>query len=159
MLTADERKKLGGDQSASFQQQYVANFLMDLRGYSLERSIIEIAFQLRSLSVQTYDWLLPEIGELPPRNIRENPVWRLDSGLLEFRGEVIKRVRVAVATNVVLVLDEFQKRNWPGSIENPIKSVDPQTIHQTVRSLNDGLSDIRFYALNERICWETATSQ
>jgi hypothetical protein len=94
---------------------------------------------------------------------QDKPEWVKGQGILRFRGEVVRRFRSGtVAKNCVKILDAFQEDGWPTRIDDPL---DPhkhqQRLHETLRSLNKGLTEIGFHAdgTGEGICWKAdATS-
>ena len=164
VLTPEERERLGGDMEACYQENpFAVNHLFRLREWSPEHSIIEIAYRLGFLSLVDYEWLQGEIGvspeatPTPPEDIV--PTWNRESGRLELHGQLLRSVRVSVATNVSSVLDRFQEAGWPPFIPNPIESIDPQHIYQVVQSLNDNLSVISFHAQDGNICWSLEGNQ
>lgn len=152
VLSPNERDTLDGDVVQCFDQQYAPFFLVQLRGYSFERAIIEIAYRIEFLSKSTYEWLMHEIGDSLPQNIFDKPVWKKDIGRLEFRGEQAREV-LSIADNVIRVFNDFENLEWPRCIDNPVESDNPQNIHEIVRSINDGLTCLRFGARKGRICW------
>jgi hypothetical protein len=158
ILTPTEREILGGSEEVCFKTKYVAYFLVELRSFSLERSIVEIAFHLGFFNPQTYHWLVSELKELPTRLGSEKPVWDRDSGCLMFRGSLSRKVHVKKARNIVQVLDSFQEQGWPSHIDFPIESDNPQLIHETNQSFNENAKGMRFHAQGKRVCWETDNS-
>jgi hypothetical protein len=116
-----------------------------LRGVSQIRAVIDVAYNLGTMNEQTHRWLLRETGEHKRPN-SDLPDWRPDErGQLFFRGKPIRRVRIiSTRSNIQRILDAFQKACWPHRIENPFPKVDQHQLHQTLRSLNRGLSKIRF---------------
>ena len=58
-------------------------------------------------------------------------------------------------SNIQQILDQFQLQLWPSRIDNPLES-DQEKLHQTLRSLNQGLEKIRFRAQEggEAVIWE-----
>jgi hypothetical protein len=93
---------------------------------------------------------------------RPVPAWNKDRGELSYRTVVVKRVRTAVATNVVKVLDVFQEEGWPDRIDDPLDpSKDQQRLHETIKRLNDNLKEIRFHAdgMGQGIVWEATAPE
>lgn len=74
---------------------------------------------------------------------RPTPRW--DGARLWYRGEVVRKVRVGKAENVVAVLTAFEEASWPDTIPYPGEG-DYQELHYTVRSLNKHLKALRFHA-------------
>jgi hypothetical protein len=75
-------------------------------------------------------------------------------GELRIGDRVVRKVS-AKAVNVIPVLDVFQKKGWPGAIDDPSSQDNWQRRHETIRSLNRGLKVIRFHGdgTNKRIKW------
>lgn len=88
----------------------------------------------------------------------QQPKWVKDTGKLLFGDIVIKQIVVGKATNVVTVLDEFEEKNWPSRINYPPECME-ETLHYTIRSLNERLDIIRFRSdgQGKGIVWELAT--
>ena len=85
------------------------------------------------------------------------PSWDRTKGELSFDGETVRTIRrIGIAKNVVLVLDTFQELGWPDRVDSPL-SPNSQKHHATIRSLNTGLSRIRFKSdgEGEGFIWET----
>lgn len=82
------------------------------------------------------------------KSVREKPVWNKDTCVLTYRGKTIRRVRGrSVASNVPRILDAFEEDGWPERIDDPLPDgKNPQRLRETIRSLNEGLKDIRFFA-------------
>jgi len=93
---------------------------------------------------------------------QEKPVWDKDRGQLRVGGVVVRKVS-GKATNVIRVLDAFAKACWPHSIPDPQprlghQSIEPGQRADTIRSLNEGLEQIRFRGdgSGQRIQWDWA---
>jgi hypothetical protein len=70
------------------------------------------------------------------------PHWNKVRGDLLLGGRAIKHVQnIGQATNVVKVLDSFQEEGWPEKIDDPL---DAGKLRETLRSLNENLTEIRF---------------
>jgi hypothetical protein len=59
------------------------------------------------------------------------------------------------------VLDAFEASGWPATIKKPVadshlSSGDAQRLHETIKSLNNGLKFMRFHAdgTGERVVWK-----
>jgi len=85
--------------------------------------------------------------------------WRLkphwDSEKSELRvGDAVVRHVPRRAKNLIQVLSAFEAKNWPNWIENPFPLRDPK-LHETLRTLNDGLQLISFHAdgAGEGVLW------
>ncbi len=160
VLTNEERERLGGDVEICFyNDKNTARILSGLRDWTTERSVIEIAFRLNFLSPQDYDWLREIAGDPvqaePPNE--EIPSWNRETGQLEFGRQLCREIRVARATSIVPVLDEFQAAGWPPSVAYFNDTVDEQRIHQVVRNLNSNLNGICFSAQDQNICWRSSS--
>lgn len=86
------------------------------------------------------------LKELRARTIRPihlKPVWNKIEQKLYYDGEVIRTVRVGKAKNIVKVLDSFQELNWRLEIDCPL---DAGKSNETIKSLNENLTKIRFHA-------------
>lgn len=78
-------------------------------------------------------------------------------GELRVGDRVQRRVR-HLAKNIIPILDAFEEEGWPVSVLDPLSGDDPQRRHETIRSLNEGLTRIRFHGdgTNEGIKWDWA---
>jgi hypothetical protein len=62
-------------------------------------------------------------------------------------GNVLLREVAPQARNIISILEAFEKRGWPQTIDDPLPGgPDPERLHQTVNQLNKGLKHklIRF---------------
>ena len=120
-----------------------------------EQAVIELAFAVGFLTGEDRDWLLREmVDDTQCVPIREHPEWNHDRGELTFQGELIRRVRVGVATQIVKILDAFQLQGWPDRIGSPIN--DDMTHRDAIRALNSRLTAIRFCSdgTGRGVLWE-----
>jgi hypothetical protein len=152
LLTDPEREeatRLGWpDRAVSFTKLW-----MDIRGISKTRAVIELGRGVGLLSEADREWLLQEIGESSdavksrrPKN-KSRPHWDSERGELMLGDAIIRRVRGrTVATRIVAILDEFEKRGWPQRIERPDSICDGQMLRESVQSLNRRLTRIHFEA-------------
>lgn len=159
ILTDEERHKLGPD---GWRYNFVPIW-MKWHKMSQERAIIELARPLGLIPEYEYSWLLKAIGETPGparKNDRSprKPHWDRDLGQLRWGDTVIRHVRGhTVANRVVPVLDAFQHFGWRKRI--PISDptgIDGQQLRDAVKSLNVGLSTIRFRSdgTGKGVVWE-----
>jgi hypothetical protein len=76
------------------------------------------------------------------------PRWDGTTGELIFRGRLVKKVREQHGgSNVRTVLDCFEEKGWPSTINNPLEELPSgQRLHDTIKSLNKGLSGISFHS-------------
>ena len=93
-------------------------------------------------------WYNLEAGLLALKATRAKPSWNKDQATLSYKGVVVKRIRsVTVATNVVPVLDTFEREGWPHRIHDPLgDQKDQQRLHECIKRLNKKLEAIRFEA-------------
>jgi hypothetical protein len=106
---------------------------------------------------------LPEVKAAsppPPADTKaDRPEWNRGRGQLLFRGNVVKRARVGIAKNVVMVLDSFQELDWQERVDDPLpEGRNQQRLHETIKSLNRGLNGLRFHAdgKGQGFVWEPA---
>ncbi len=148
ILTAAERKQLGGNLEKCWRKLGTAGMWRKLRGGSAERAVIEVALELGFLDDRTAKWLLREIGEetLPPPVVA-HPVWHAERGELRWGDQVIRRVRVlARRSTIQRLLEAFQAAEWPPRIDDPIcQGEDADQLRQIVLGLNQGLEVLRFH--------------
>lgn len=82
------------------------------------------------------------------------PHWNLDTGELKFNGEIAKTIKnLGAAVNVKKLLNVFQEDDWPVRVDDPL---DPGRLRETIKSLNNNLSGIRFVSdgTGEGCRWE-----
>jgi len=157
VLSDQDRQQLGGDMQKCYRELGTVGMWMNLRGVSQARAIADLAMNLGFANQTTYQWLLREIGEEP--NVQphlDRPSWQASTGELRWRNQVIRRVRVMSSpSNIQVILDSFEKSKWAQRIANPLR-LGQQQLHQAIRSLNEGLTGIRFHAQEggQAITWE-----
>ena len=154
VLSEDDKLQLGWNLQASYERLGTVRMWMNTRHVSFTRAVVEVASQLGFLDEPTYRWLSREIGDEPPQPGR--PFWDISTGELRLGKKVIRRLRVMRnPSNIQQILDQFQLQLWPSRIDNPLES-DQEKLHQTLRSLNQGLEKIRFRAQEggEAVIWE-----
>lgn len=85
-----------------------------------------------------------------PKAASPLPRWDGQAGELHYRERLVKRFRNA-ASNQRRILEEFQRRRWPGELADPLPA-DPevnrkQRLHDTIKNLNRGQLELclRFY--------------
>lgn len=162
VFTPCERKHLGASPSDAYANYKNATRMWrEVRGGSFENAVIDVAFHLGFLSQTNREWLRREYEISSNPDLRESFItitWDKQLGELRLDGDVIRRVRPGVATNVDIVLDAFQEDGWPKRIDSPLRGYaqDKATISDTVKSLNNKLQMIRFFAdgSKEGITWE-----
>jgi hypothetical protein len=111
-----------------------------------EQAVVDVAFAVGFLTHNDRDWLLHVlVGDNHRKQHREYPEWNHDRGELKFRGEVIRRVRIDVGSQIVKILDEFERQGWSERIDSPITdSCDDMAHRDAIRVLNQRLAVIRF---------------
>lgn len=128
-----------------------------LRRVSRERAVLDLAHQVELLSDRQYHELLAHIGAVD-RSSLDRPSWNADRLELSLRGRVIRRIRSRTrGANIVRVLDVFEELKWPDRIDDPLRrGGDDERLRDTVKSLNRGLSGLRFRAdgTGRGILWE-----
>lgn len=149
VLTPGERKRLGNNLESAYQRYGgTVGLWLNVRGGTLQRAVVEVAYSLGLLVETDRRWLLRELEEsLSKTAVPVVIEWDCKLGELRFNGELIRNVRTKMADNVVAVLDAFQDNGWVEQIEDPLSDrPDGQTLRETIRSLNIGLERIRFFA-------------
>lgn len=159
-LTAKQRRELGADFDTVIQDVGSAvEMWRKLHGGSQPRAIIEIALRLDHITKSTYSQLLAAIGESELTDkLSDLPYFDRDKGKLEFKGKVIRRVRIASRpTSIQKILESFQARGWPKSIKNPL-TLGQHQLHETISYLNEGIKPkrLRFHGQEggRSIYWE-----
>jgi hypothetical protein len=153
--------------------------LMHLRNMSFEHTLIEVGHELSMLDEVMYRRVIRELG-LPAATDRADagPTLRWDAGscALFMNGRAVRTLRKTKNTKVHEILVAFELAGWPPSISNPffpdiasveaqgksIRSqkkplhVDLQPTYRMLRSLNKGLGEISFHAVDggQRLRWK-----
>jgi hypothetical protein len=116
------------------------------RETSLERAVIELAHDLDLLGSGSYKVLCRSINEPMDERMDDLPDWDASAGKLSLGGEVIRPVSPQ-AKNVRKILNAFQEDHWKSRIDNPLPGgANSRTLRETVRTLNEGLSGIKFFS-------------
>lgn len=80
--------------------------------------------------------------------------WDRQMGVLLRGDRVIRRVRVAQASNLARLLDAFESAGWPKWLDRPLGDhTDRKTLFSTVSSLNETLDEVRFRVSGEGVEW------
>lgn len=121
---------------------------MKSRHVSRSRAVAELAFEYGLLNEAGFRRLLLGLGEVEHAHSDPRLTWKRDTGELRLNGHLVRRVEYpSRASNLVTVLDSFEELGWPDRIDDPLPhGSDKQRLRETVRSLNQGLSEIRFRA-------------
>lgn len=135
----------------NLEERHIAEIWADLRGITVSRAVLDLAYRISLLSQLDYEFLLKQIGETTAgASTPDSLEWSKTTGELWFQGCLVRKVRVEVATQICRILDRFQDEDWPRSISNPIDtSLSAQPLHDAVASLNRGLSGVRFHVSDE----------
>lgn len=162
LFHAKDRAILGRDLNKAWKQSGTAGMWMKTRGCSLEEAVIEIGEQFEFISVVTAKRLREELGLLAAKGSKpsstEKPRFDDSTGKLTFSGEPVRTLRLtANATNIRCVVRAFQAAKWRRKIKNPLNS--QHQLHETLRSLNNGLEKLRFRATEGNYAtWEVNVS-
>jgi hypothetical protein len=156
-FTDAERQTLGGDAYQAWKHHGgIAAMWSAVRGVSINRAIIEIAYEADWLDTPTRTSLLKALNEDDPQAIA--PRWLKATGELWFGDAVIRWIRrPQQAKNIVRILDSFELDGWPPRIDDPITGGgDSSARRRAIESLNKGLKAIRFSCAGdgEAFCWE-----
>lgn len=80
--------------------------------------------------------------------------WDRQTGALHWGDEVIRRVRVSQAGNIVRILDAFESQKWPKQVDQPLgEQADRKTLFAACNSLNESLGRIRFRVAGDGVEW------
>jgi hypothetical protein len=126
------------------------------RQLSLERAALELARAVDLIGVGKYERLRTAIGEPVTRLYDDVPKWDATGLELRFHGRPIRTLSPR-AKNCKRILDAFHDDGWPPRIESPLPGGrDSRKLRETVRTLNDGLTSIRFFCdgTGEGVSWQ-----
>lgn len=90
LLTEKDRERLGGDLEQAYLTLATAGMWMKLRGVTLERAVVDVAYGIGCMDQSTRDWLLREIGQR-----HEDSQRTVDEAMLQNRLVVIEKPRQA----------------------------------------------------------------
>ncbi|MHB8865723.1 MAG: hypothetical protein ACYC6N_25375 [Pirellulaceae bacterium] len=156
VLAPDEQEEMP---LAEFCKKHCVEQFVQLRCVSHARAVLDVAHGIDLLSTNQYNRLLRDIGEVDCHPTGK-PFWNADTCELTFRGQVVRKIRGRnVAVNVCQILDVFQEDGWPDRIDDPLTDgPNANRVRETIRSLNDGLTLLKFRAdgSGEGILWEIA---
>ena len=131
---------------------------MKLKRLSQLPAIIDLAYERGLLSEPARQRLLKTIGAKPPAKPPSKlPVWDREEKTLRLGRTRIRTIAsLNRATNIVLILDRFQRKSWQ-KIASPLEG---QKLQDAVYSLNKGLKKLRFYACDDgaSIAWKVSRS-
>lgn len=131
----------------NFLARHPVDVFAQLRRISRERAVLDLAHEMELLSGRQYRLLLQQLS-LTDRNAPDRPAWNADRLELTLRGQVVRRIRNrGRAHNAVRILDTFQELGWSDRIDDPLRGgADPERLRDTIKSLNRGLTGLRFRA-------------
>jgi hypothetical protein len=153
IATAKERSLI---EKSDWSRAAIVQILCQSRGCSIGRCIADVGLELGLVSSLTHKRLRSSIDEPIDTFYQSRPVWDKAVGNLYFEGELARHVS-PTAKNVRLILDAFSEQQWPIHVASPLPGgPNSRRLRNTVRSLNTGLSGIRFYCdgTAEGIQWE-----
>ena len=112
------------------------------------RLVAEPGFNLANANmfVDQIDQSIQEVAGQAVLPTLSTPQWDGDRSRLLMDGKVIRTVS-RLAKNVVQILRAFEDDGWPDRIDDPITGPEanqPTRLHEAIRSLNNGLTMIRF---------------
>ena len=162
LLSEQEKQQLGGDLESVFWRDGTLGMWQAVRAGSLESAVIEIAESVDLISANRAAWLRREAGIIHSgkADASPKPEWDPARGELWLGGKIIRRARITKKpTNIRLILNAFQTQGWPTNIKNPLTRGVEQ-LHETLRSLNDKLSGLKFHAAGggQEVFWVLSVS-
>lgn len=141
----------------------VVGMWMKARNVPQATAILELAYEFNFLSDADRRRLLAALGEKESTPAAQRPRWDRDTGKLHYGGKLARQVQnPGRATNIVAILDAFEEQGWPARIDDPLPDGgDKQRLREAIRTLNQGLSRLRFRAdgTGSGICWEPADTR
>jgi hypothetical protein len=144
LLSAPERALI--ESSDTFGSDAV-QIWAQVRGYTQDRAVLDMANGLGWMQPKEYEWFLAELGEPEqPRGVVAKPEWNSRRHQLRYEGKKIRDVR-AIATNIIMILDAFQKQSWPDRIADPLPGPpDSQRLRGAIYKFNQGGGTIQLRA-------------
>jgi hypothetical protein len=142
VLTDYERNEVGDRNSP----EDILQVYSRCRSVSLERAVLDIALEASVIDIGRHRRLRRGIGEpVEPIDSRPKPTWSADTGELYYRNKLVRAV--GRGKNIRLILNAFHEEGWPPRIDSPLPGgVNSKMLRDTLDSLNEGLSEIKFYA-------------
>ena len=126
------------------QFQAIGMFMKTKRIDNPYLAAVKIAEEIDLLTLTVSKRLLNALGEKHRNTAKGKPNWDRLNSCLMFRDEVVRSIQTRkIPTNPVLLLEKFEKDNWPQQIESP-PDWDNEKIRETLRTLNHGLKIIKF---------------
>jgi hypothetical protein len=105
VLTEAERQRLGGDLEKVWRQHGTAGMWMQLRGVSLQRAVVDVAYELNFINDRTRRWLLRELGEVP-----DDPSETLEAAIASGDLVLVENPRAAYWRSQPITVD-WEKRS------------------------------------------------
>lgn len=105
LLTEQDRKRLGGDLEKAYRAHSTAGMWMRLRGVSLERAVVDLAYGLGFLTESTRDWLLRELGQR-----FEDAQRTVDEAIIQSKLVVTEKPRQAIWNGEPIEIDWDRER-------------------------------------------------
>lgn len=154
-LTPTERARFESENSGKSRCRSVVGLYARAKGISFVHATIELNHLYCCLSDIDYYYLCRELFHFTGERIGPFLIkcadfdrfnWDYDTGILKLDGKQIRKVKNPLnSENICRILDVFQEEDWPEKIYNPFPGVpDPEKLKDTLKSLNTGLSAIRF---------------
>jgi hypothetical protein len=137
----------------------------DYRMYGADDDLFVVGKLIFALDTAIQEGVQESVLSKPkPSNVVQPPVDARPSWVKERSGAWVGELRIgdrvvrklrAKAPNVIAVLDAFEEKGWPEAIDDPTSQNDSQRRHETLRSLNQGLTVIKFHGdgTNKGIKW------
>jgi hypothetical protein len=143
LFTETERKRIEAQEKSP---RDVVALWSKIKNVSPARAIADLAFEADLLSAGQHVLLVRDLGEAKRTvNSALKPEWNRETCELRYGGQVVRKTRgVKIAKNITAVLDEFESKNWPDRIDNPLHDQDPQTLREAIATLNERLTKLRF---------------
>lgn len=158
-LSEEERCRVGAFQDAFTREtRWTIGMWALAKGISRELATLELA-RLYGMPEGQYAALVRQVDASQPiselLSDRNRPYWDADRGELHWQGEIVRRIRNQVTGHeLVQILNAFEECGWPVRIDDPLpSSSNPTQLADRIKSLNTGLSQIRFGRSGEGIAW------
>lgn len=151
VLNERERRSLGDSRLSNGN---IVQSFAKLRGFTLQRAVVDLAQILDLRSDIKHQRLRREIGE-PIEAVVLLPVWDKSLRELRFEGHLIRTVSVG-ASSVIRILNCFEESGWPSQVDDPLPGgPNPTRLRKAIANLNRNLLTIKFSpAGGESIRWE-----
>jgi hypothetical protein len=122
--------------------QDVVGLWSRIKNVTPARAIADLGFAMDLLSPGQHARLLRDLSEADRTG---TPEWNRETCELRYGGKLVRKIRrLKIAKNLVAILDEFQSKNWPDRVDNPLGDKGAQTMRESIAALNTGLSVLIF---------------